>query len=241
MTTKVHIIAQVLATLLQVLNMVSGMVPPKYQPWVMFAIAVVQAGMGLYNHYYNPDGTPSSVAYIAKVLLLCFLLGGVAMAQTQPSQPVNPPTPLFSVSQQAMGVHIGGQIVAASDSIGSFNLTPNLQLQSDNILAPENGLQAYLGGIKYYASFLSKPLAKTSLSDIKPYIHGAVGVVRNVPATGPSTQHYSALAGAGFDYQVNGVLSVGPRMEYFNAPGFGKSPHGAAVSANLTLVLGNKK
>ncbi len=170
-----------------------------------------------------------------KLSLLFLLFAVPCFAQTNPA-----PTPLFSVSTQALGLRIGGQTVAGTDAIGSFNLTPNLQLQSDNILAPANDFQGYFGGVKYYAPFLAKPFAKTSLSSVKPYVHAALGVVRNVPANGPTQQHYGALAGAGFDYQVNSTFSLGPRVEYLNAPGFGPGPHGVAVSANLTIVLGSK-
>jgi hypothetical protein len=159
------------------------------------------------------------------------LLAGVAFGQD---------APLFSVSTQAVAVRISGQTQPGTDAIGTLNLTKNLQLQSDNILVPGINLQAYLGGVKYYPAALAKPLAKTTLSSVKPYVHAALGIVRNVPATGDAKQHYSALGGAGFDYQVNGTFSFGPRVEYFNAPGFGPHPNGVAVSANLTVVLGKK-
>lgn len=235
MNTKTHWIAQALATLLQVLNVATNIVPAKYQAIVTAAITVVQAGMGLYNHYYNPDGTPASVAYVVKLLLLFVLLSGAAMAQTAPA-----PQPIFSISTQAVAVHIGGQTVPGTDAVGSFNLTPNVQLQSDNILAPSNNFQAYLGGVKYYAPFLSKPFEKTSLSDVAPYVHASIGIVRNVPATGTAQQHYGALVDAGFDYRVNGTFSVGPRAGWLNAPGFGPHPNGYFVSANLSFVLGKK-
>lgn len=232
MTATHTIIIQVLLGLLQLGNAMSTVVPDKWKPVVLGVVALAQILQAKLAHKYNPDGTPASVAYVAKLLILFLLLSGTTMAQT--------PAPLFSVSTQAVALRIGGQTVAGTDAIGSFNLTPNLQLQSDNVLAPANNYQGYFGGIKYYASFLSKPLAKTSLSSVKPYLHAALGVVRNVPATGSAAQHYGALAGAGFDYQVNGTFSFGPRVEYLNSPGFGPSPHGAAVSANLTIVLGSK-
>lgn len=232
MTSKTHWIGQTLAMVLQALNLASGVVPAKYQPFIAFGIGIVQAGMGLYSHYYNPDGTPASVAFVAKVLLLMLLFGGTAMAQD---------SPMFSVSTQAVALRIGGQTVPGTDMIGSYNLTPRLQLQSDNILAPANNYQGYFGGVKYQFSWLDKTLAKTSLSSIKPYLHAALGIVRNVPATGADHQHYGALAGAGFDYQMNGILSCGPRVEYLNSPGFGPGPHGVAVSANLTIILAKSK
>lgn len=230
MTATHTIIIQVLLGLIALGNQATSVVPDKWKPVVtgiVAAAAIIQARLA---HNWNPDGTSAKVAYAAKLLLLFLLLSVPTMAQE----------PLFSVSTQAVAVRIGGSTQPGTDAIGSFNLTKNLQLQSDNILCPGINLQAYLGGLKYYAPILAKPLAKTSLSSVTPYVHVALGIVRNVPATGSAQQHYSALVGAGFDYKVNNTLSFGPRVEYFNAPGFGPHPNGAAVSANLTVVLGKK-
>ena len=164
------------------------------------------------------------------------LFASSAIAQTNTA-----PTPLFSVSTQAVALRIGGQTVPGTDAVGQFNLKPTLLLKSDNLLAPSNNFQGYYGGLRDYPSFLAKPFANTSLSSVKPYIEASFGIVRNVPATGIGTQHYSAIAGGGFDYNVNGTFSVGPRISYLNAPGFGPHPHGAIVSANLTFVLGKKQ
>ena len=167
----------------------------------------------------------------AFALFCSFVLAGLSLAQGQP---------VFSVSTQAVGIRVGGQTVPGTDAIGTFGLTKTLFLQSDNVLAPANNFQGFFGGVKYYPNFLSKPLAKTTLSNVTPYVHVALGVVRNVPATGATKQHYGALAGAGFDYKVNDMFSLGPRVSYLNAPGFGPGPHGVMVSANLTVVLGKK-
>ena len=64
MTVKLNIVAQVLAFVLQGLNFASGAVPVKYQPWIAFGIAVVQAGIALLAHYQNPDGTNAKTAWI---------------------------------------------------------------------------------------------------------------------------------------------------------------------------------
>jgi hypothetical protein len=169
------------------------------------------------------------------------VFGAMAFAQTTPPPA---PSPLFSVSTQAVAIRIGGQTVPGVDAIGQYNLTKSLVLQSDNILAPANDLQAYLGGVRYNLDqYLNKYLSKTNIpaNTFQPYVHAAIGIVRNVPATGPTQQHYSALAGGGFDYDPTGggKFSFGPRVEWFNAPGWGH-PNGVAISAQLTFVLGSK-
>lgn len=176
---------------------------------------------------------------------LMLVLGAMAQPATPaPTTPTNPSGgPLFSVSTQAVALRIGGQTVAATDLIGSFYLTNHIVLQSDNLLAPANNLQGYYGGIRYNFS-LNSLVGKTNIpkDTFQPYLHGAFGVVRNVPATGTSTQSYSGMAGGGFDYDPTGGghFAIGPRVEYFNAPGFGGSPHGVVISANLTFILGSK-
>ena len=219
---------------LQALNLFAGIVPPKYQPYVALAIAVVQAILAWYNHYFTPSG-----ARIVTGLLLALFLSSGTKAQT-----TSPPTPIFSVSEQAVGVRIGGQTVAGSDSIGTYTLLNDskvgmLQLQSDNILCPAINLQSYQGGVKIYPQFFQNLFSKTTLN-VAPYFHGSFGIARNVPAVGPTQQHYAAMADAGFDYKVNSTFSFGPRFGYANLPGFGSSPHGMIFSANLTVVLGSK-
>ena len=59
MKISTHVIFQLLAVVLQVLNFTSGVVPPHYQPYVMVVISVLQAALAAYNHYFNPDGTPA--------------------------------------------------------------------------------------------------------------------------------------------------------------------------------------
>lgn len=155
------------------------------------------------------------------------------------------PQPLFSQTTSAVAIRIGGQTVVGADVIGAFNLTKNIILESDNVLAPSNNFQGYYGGVRYNVnSLLKNVLAKTNVSPtmFNPYIHAALGVDRNVPATGPVSQHISAMIGGGFDYDPNGAgkFMLGPRIEYLNAPGFGKSPSGVIVSASLTFILGSK-
>jgi hypothetical protein len=169
------------------------------------------------------------------VLFLCSTL----YAQTNTTAPL----PIFTLSSQAMAIGLAGQTTPATDIIGAFSVTNGLILQSDNILAPGINLQAYLGGARYNIS-LANIIAKTKIppNTFQPYVHVGVGVIRNVPAQGNPTQHYTWMGGAGFDYdpQGTGKWSFGPRIEYFDAPGFGRSPRGITVSAQLSFVIGHK-
>jgi hypothetical protein len=58
-----HTVGQVLLTLLQILNFESGVVPPKYMPFVTAGLSIIQGLLALYNHFFNPDGTPAAVSW----------------------------------------------------------------------------------------------------------------------------------------------------------------------------------
>jgi hypothetical protein len=227
MTSKTHIIAQVLAMLLQVLNMASGVVPPKYQPYVMFGIAVVQAGMGLYNHYYNPDGTPAAVAYVAKLLLLFVLLSGAAMAQT----PAPTPTTTWSLTTSAMTLPGAGKTIMGVDSGISFSPTPKLDLFDRNLISNDGSFGYYAGGLTYHL-----PAISTALNNVSPNVNflrlqfsptASFGVVR----LGSGIQHYGFTGGVRVDYSLtaSGGWTLGAKTEYVQFPGV---PSHAAVSLN---------
>jgi hypothetical protein len=66
MKASTHGILQTLLTLLQGLNLadVQGYVtflPPKWSAVAMFGLTTIQAGLGLYSHYFNPNGTSASL------------------------------------------------------------------------------------------------------------------------------------------------------------------------------------
>ena len=61
---NINVVIQVLSMILQVLNYATPVVPVKYQVFVTFAIAVVQALSALLAHFKNPDGTPAATPYV---------------------------------------------------------------------------------------------------------------------------------------------------------------------------------
>jgi hypothetical protein len=66
MKLSVNLIIQILATIVQVLNFASGMVPAKYQ-WILAgALSLIQAITGILAHFSNPDGTPATAKVATK-------------------------------------------------------------------------------------------------------------------------------------------------------------------------------
>lgn len=64
MKLSANVIIQILGITLQILTYSTTVVPPKAQPILGGAIAIVQAITGVVAHFYNTDGTPQSVAYV---------------------------------------------------------------------------------------------------------------------------------------------------------------------------------
>jgi hypothetical protein len=63
-TKSVNLLFQALAVLVQYGNQASGIVPQKYQTFVMLAVGLAQAAVSWHAHSLNPDGTPATVAYV---------------------------------------------------------------------------------------------------------------------------------------------------------------------------------
>ena len=59
------IVFQAIAVLLQLYSVLGSAVPPKYQPLAAGIIGCIQAIQGVIAHYFNPDGTVATVAYVA--------------------------------------------------------------------------------------------------------------------------------------------------------------------------------
>ena len=57
---------QILAVLLQILNLVLPVVPPKYKPYVLTVIGIVQVILHNAAGNVNPDGTPATTVYVPK-------------------------------------------------------------------------------------------------------------------------------------------------------------------------------
>jgi len=51
-----HMVSQVLLSLMQLLNLVSKQVSPKWQPVVLGGISLLQIILAYIGHHYTPDG-----------------------------------------------------------------------------------------------------------------------------------------------------------------------------------------
>lgn len=64
MKLSTNVIAQLLATAVQVLNQVTPAVPDKYKYLAAAALGFLQLVIGVIAHNSNPDGTSSLTAYV---------------------------------------------------------------------------------------------------------------------------------------------------------------------------------
>lgn len=234
MTRTVHTILQVLGFIVSAGTMATDFVPTKYKPYVVLTVSAAQGALAWYNHNFNPDGTPSSVAYVAKLLILFLLFGSATMAQTAPA--THTQTLNISIGASALGLTNSKQADAGTDIVLNFNLKGKLDLRSDNILSPGPGLQFYGGGFQY--PLLESQLAKTNLKGLQPYVTGSVGIDRIVPATPtpPSQSHIGFLAGGGLNYKnSSGIVVNLVEVRYADFPGYGRKP---VVSGGLSYIFG---
>jgi hypothetical protein len=141
------------------------------------------------------------------VFALVFILGAYCFAQT-PTPPPNPSTnsPSFTLTATVMSLPANGQTSVATDIGGTFAVTKNILLRSDNILSPDVGLSANFGGVQYTLP-TEKLFGKTNLDPqhFQMYVTGSLGQSR-VSTTGfPDKSGLAGLAGGGVNYDPSGA------------------------------------
>lgn len=145
----------------------------------------------------------------------------------------------FTLTASPMALPGGGKTVAASVLGETYSISNNLSVRADEILAPGNNTQVYVGGVQYFVP-MAKLLSKTKLNStqFQFYVTGSVGIDRIVPATGPSAQHISLLAGGGLNYSPagSGKFSINLfEIRYARLPGLANNT--ALVSSGLKLTF----
>lgn len=140
--------------------------------------------------------------FLATVLLTLASLsifGINSVAQTTPAPAPSPSASSFSVGAQIVGLS-GSSPVAATVAGGRFAVTNNLEIGTDNYIAP--AYHADFGTVSYQLTFLSKQLDKTNLTgnNFRFGIKGGLGMV----FPNGANQRVSGLAGGWFQYAPAG-------------------------------------
>lgn len=141
-----------------------------------------------------------------KYVLFALLLSLPMFGQAAPSPSTNAATNSgqFTISASAVSLGASTGTTAVADVGGTFAVTTNLSLRSDNIVGSPN--QGYFGGFQYFLP-AKKLLAKTNFdpATFQFYLTGSGG---EVLANG--LKHPGWLAGGGINYDPthNGKFSV---------------------------------
>lgn len=166
--------------------------------------------------------------YLASALAFIVILGLAHLSFAQTADP-NPSTaqPTFTLNASVLSMPGNGQTSAATDIGGTFAVTQNLLLRSDNILAPAVNLSAYFGGVQY-ALPTAKILAKTNLdpAHFQFYLTGSMGQSRVTVGDTPTLTHFAALAGGGVNYDPSGKGKFSLNLieaRYAHLPGLSNS------------------
>ena len=63
MKLSVNVVIQVLSSIAQIVNLASGIVPAKYQVYILATLSAIQGLTGVLVHFSNTDGTSQKIAY----------------------------------------------------------------------------------------------------------------------------------------------------------------------------------
>lgn len=200
MTTTHTIIIQVLLSLIQLGNLATNTVPDKWKPVVLGVIALAQILQAKLAHKFNPDGTPASVAFVAKVLLLVLLLGSPLMAQTNVAQPFH-----FVAGGSAINFSANGSNVGSVAYTG-LQLTAGVAATYEHITVPSLSSRYEIGVISYTtglnrllgASLSSKLLFDASNINITFQAGGGKLLT-------PTANHIAETFGASLSYPIPGT------------------------------------
>ncbi len=149
------------------------------------------------------------------VTLFAFAVLAVsAVAQT-------PPTPqTFSLTASAISLPGGGHTVAGTVAGATLNVTQNVALRSDNIIANGSDFKGFFGGFNYQLPVLGKKLNNASPNLDGARFHFYVTASAGVDQVGDK-QHYAFLAGGGvyYDLTSSGSWNFGGEVRWAKLPG----------------------
>lgn len=151
------------------------------------------------------------------ITLLLIFVAACAFGQTAPAPGVN----TFSFALSPISLPGANQTVAGTEAGMTLNVTNNLALVDQNILAPGDSFQFFGGGAQY-----TFPTLSTKLNNISPNLNGlafqfglkaTAGVDR---LTAINAQHWGFTAGGFVNYELSGTWAFGGEVLYGHFPGF---------------------
>lgn len=235
------------------INMFSGLVPAKYQPYVALLLALINAGLGWYAHYYNPDGTPAQAAWVAKLLILFLLLSVPTMAQSTDPFESGPPVQVTGAYSNVSTTTANGFEIEISRRFSQHfwghltyfeHATPGAKVAVAGPMYQYSLAHAF----KNQSTFadLSKidlfAKAGVGASHAEPCpTGGAPTCVDTINGRNPAFK-FAFGVGGGFNYHVNNNLTVRPaEIEYFRTAigGLTVKNYSQFISG-LTVAFGRK-
>ena len=205
MTSNMHWVYQILTLILHGVNLFGGVVPTKYQAIVAFVLALVNAGLGLYNHYFTPAG-----ARIVAAFLLALFLGASAQAQTVTTAPAPQPTQHFTLSGSVVSYMGPGGTAPASIADGYFNLTKNFSVGYQQITIPTIAT-AKLGVLDYgkpLSAWLGKTLSAKFVFDTSKVSLDVFGGAGKLNESALNVNRIAETAGACVSYSLGTNVSA---------------------------------
>lgn len=171
-----------------------------------------------------------------------FLFASFALAQTTaPTSGLS-----FGTTANAVGINLGGswRAAAVTDealSVVNSKTLGQFYLESSQVIPTDGSFSGYYAGLKWTPridSLISKTTLPANMFQVS--IHGTPGFSRNAAGV----NRFGGLAGVSLDYdpQANGHFAVNLfRVDYLNAPGFGKTPNGVMLSSGIAVYFGGTK
>lgn len=173
----------------------------------------------------------SAVNRVLPALLVCLLCATISAHAQAPTN-----SPQFTLNFNVLNGPLGS---VGTDIAGTYAVTANALLRSDNLIFPAvNG--SYFGGGIQYALPTCGLLAKTNLNceKFQFYGTGSVGETRITVGSNPALDHIGAMVGGGANYDPTGTGKFVLNLFDVHVARFPGMASGAIAIASVGFNLG---
>lgn len=241
MNKFVHTLLQALAVGVQLVNI--GAVPAKYQPFVMATVALIQAGLAIYNHGTESSTSNTGIGGAGKKLPLAILAAVLfysftpAYAQTPASVPQPSAFPSTTYNFNLTPITLPGTkaSIGGAEVDMKIGLTPNFQAGETSLIGAD---YSFIGGrgdytIPQFSKWLQNASPTLNGYQFQLGITASAGVIRSPIALGTSQSHWGERAGMFLNYAVSGTTGLGIEAQWCNFPGYANSTYSLAFGPNF--------